>query len=752
MKPELLPPLQWTLVCALLIGLIFILRLLLQNKKWLPRKVWLIIWWLALLRLLLPVSMPVSLPISIPLNMPVSTAVNLPPNSPVNNSEVAWRQNDDLTIEPTPAEPTPATKPLPWETIIWASGTIAAAGFFSLVYWRSRRRFRRAAPLDTPCIRQWLANHALRRQVSVRQSDAIDAPLTYGLVRPVILLPANLPTSLSDDTANPDDKLHYALLHEWTHIRHFDAAGKLLAAVALCLHWFNPAIWLFFLLFSRDMELACDADVALRCGNRREYALALLSWAENCRQPINVGLMNSFSSGYNKQNVIEERIVAIMNVKKVSILTLAVFGLLLAGAALAFATPKEPNQQQPTNLLSADMLANPELIDYTKLDYANMSDEELHQMYSEQARAEWAMLLEPYAQFGLGWQFDDPDFDGNGLKMYYQGHEVSGIYDETTGVWLTEHTGNGSYGPGAVELHTVYTDGQLSGLRLATPEEQAQWDAQRAKPMYKEVQPYEQFGLEYGEQGRLFYNGQPVRYFWDGYDVIENGQNLGRAIHFEYINQQGKVDLRTRRDVIYNADGSVDQFGELQGVEVYEEKNFIDLLKQKPDQQVAYAAYDEAQADDIALDEMPQNQVTYAVHSNPDEEAEDDQTIAERLAQYEQFGLEYREEITPQGARRNIYFQGELVSAFIDNTRSSGLTVQSSAKPEQPKFVMTEYDERGRLAGLRLATEEEANERINRDNQSRSIIFTPGYNADGEPTLYYSTDNNRTHKAIAKPE
>lgn len=211
------------------------------------------------------------------------------------------------------------------------------------------------------------------------------------------------------------------------------------------------------------------------------------------------------------------------------------------------------------------------------------------------------------------------------------------------------------------------------------------------------------------------------------------------------------MDLRTRRDVIYNADGSVDPFGELLGLEVYVEENFAAMLNPAV-QQITYAEYDEEQADQTSTDEIPRLQVAYYIYNNPDEMAENDQTMAELMAQYEQFGLEYREEITDIGTRRNIYFQGELVSAFIDNSRSRGLTVQSSTQPEQPQFVMTEYDLRGQLIGLRLATEEEVNERLNRYTPQNDIKFQRAYNANGKLTLYYSTDNNRTHKAITKPE
>ena len=92
-------------------------------------------------------------------------------------------------------------------------------------------------------------------------------------------------------------------------------------------------------------------------------------------------------------------------------------------------------------------------------------------------------MLSPYAAFGLTYTFDDPDHDGNGLAMAFQGQEVRGIFDELEGVWITEHTGNGTYGPDAVELYAVYTNGELTGLRQAAPEEQAGWTAGREQQM-----------------------------------------------------------------------------------------------------------------------------------------------------------------------------------------------------------------------------------------------------------------------------
>ena len=96
---------------------------------------------------------------------------------------------------------------------------------------------------------------------------------------------------------------------------------------------------------------------------------------------------------------------------------------------------------------------------------------------SEKVAAEWEEILADYVPFGLTYRFDDPDHDGNGLSMSYQGREVRGILDGET--WITEHTGNGAYGEDAVELYAVYENGRLTGLRVADEEEQAQWDRQR---------------------------------------------------------------------------------------------------------------------------------------------------------------------------------------------------------------------------------------------------------------------------------
>ena len=109
----------------------------------------------------------------------------------------------------------------------------------------------------------------------------------------------------------------------------------------------------------------------------------------------------------------------------------------------------------------------------------DFTDRDLYARFSAETAALWEEDLAPYEPFGLTWTFDDPDLDGNGLTMTWEDHEVRGIYDGEKSSWITEHAGDGTFGPDAVELYTIYENGRLTGLRLATEEEQKAFDRDR---------------------------------------------------------------------------------------------------------------------------------------------------------------------------------------------------------------------------------------------------------------------------------
>lgn len=221
---------------------------------------------------------------------------------------------------------TNAPLPLSLWTILWFIGFSLCLGYFLFTYIRCFRRFQMSLPICQPFLRDWYAAHPLKRRLSVRQSDMISSPLSYGVLRPVILVPKTADWS---DTRS----LSYVLEHEYIHIQHFDTLTKLLITAALCIHWFNPLVWVMYLLFNRDIELSCDETVLRRFGEntKSDYAMTLI-----CMEETKSGLA-PFCSSFSK-NAIEERIRAIMKIHKITVFsrTLAVF--LVAAIAVIFVT------------------------------------------------------------------------------------------------------------------------------------------------------------------------------------------------------------------------------------------------------------------------------------------------------------------------------------------------------------------------------------------------------------------------------
>ena len=406
----------------------------------LPKGTFVALWWLAAARLLLPVELASRFSVYTllealgPKSVPAVPDALPAPVVPAAPSVIA-----------IPAQPAavPAPAPFPVWTALWLTVGLLLAAWFLIRYVRWRRRFREALPADCPGLETWFQ---LRRRVEVRVTDQIAAPLTYGLLRPVILLPRTM--DFKDEEA-----LTCVLAHERAHIRRLDGLLKLALTAALCLHWFNPAVWLLYVLGNRDMELRCDEAAVLALGedSRERYALALIRLAENRNVPL---------CGFAHRNGMEERIKAIMSIKKKSLLACFMALALVLGITTAFATSAKPAETD-----------RPYSEDFT--------DRDLYAQSSAESAALWEETLAPYEPFGLTWTFDDPDLDGNGLTMAWEGHEVRGIYDEGKFSWITEHAGDGAFGPDAVELYTIYENGKLTGLRLATEEEQKAFDRDR---------------------------------------------------------------------------------------------------------------------------------------------------------------------------------------------------------------------------------------------------------------------------------
>ena len=145
-------------------------------------------------------------------------------------------------------------------------------------------RVRRALSSASPAGREWdgLLNDSrnrlgIRRRVRLLVSRDVGVPVTWGFLRPVVLLPA----SISQWTA---DERRLALVHELTHVRRDDWLFAIVARVACAAYWFHPGMWWVARRLHEDCEIACD-DAVLASGARQsDYAGLLVRAAESLRR------------------------------------------------------------------------------------------------------------------------------------------------------------------------------------------------------------------------------------------------------------------------------------------------------------------------------------------------------------------------------------------------------------------------------------------------------------------------------------
>lgn len=336
--------LELTLQGGVLIGAILLLRLL--GRYRLPGWTFRILWGVALARLLIPVALPFPWNIYAGLEhlagfgqtAQTAPSVQTPAEIPAPSQGGGIPEVPALPMEPGQIpvpEAAPAAVEIPWLTILYLAGAAVLALLFLVSYRRGVRVFRTALPLKHPAVNRWRRQIPALRGVPIRRCDRIRSPLTYGLIRPVILLPKGLDYE--------QEEVGYILLHEGTHIKHRDAWWKLFLAAALCIHWFNPLVWCMYVWANRDLERCCDESVVRRCGLevRSEYALTLLKWEE--RRSGLLPLCSNFGTP-----ILKERVVFIMKLKKQSAAAVALTLALVMGTTVAFATGPAPETAENT--------------------------------------------------------------------------------------------------------------------------------------------------------------------------------------------------------------------------------------------------------------------------------------------------------------------------------------------------------------------------------------------------------------------
>lgn len=197
--------------------------------------------------------------------------------------------------------------------VLWLIGVVVFLIFALFSYIRLHRKVRFAAPLSP----------------DVWQCDEIHAPFLLGMFRPRIYLPSGI-----DDVS-----MNYVLAHERAHLKRLDHWWKPLGYALLTVYWFHPLVWVAYVLFCRDIELACDEKVirAYDMDQKKAYSGALLAMSMNRRQvfvcPLAFGEVG-----------VKERIKSVLHYKKPAFWLLAAAVLACVVVAVCFLT--DPQEEQ----------------------------------------------------------------------------------------------------------------------------------------------------------------------------------------------------------------------------------------------------------------------------------------------------------------------------------------------------------------------------------------------------------------------
>ena len=296
-----------------LILAVLILRLVLKKA---PKWVNVLLWGIVAVRLICPLSFESALSLipsseTIPLDIEMAAKPTIDSGVPAINSVV----NPVLSSFAPPQHVLTSANPLqiwiPILNIIWLIGVGALLLYTAVSYWRLCRK------VDT----------AVRYKGNIFQSENVSSPFVLGIIKPRIYLPFNM---------NGQD-LEHVVAHEQAHIRRKDHWWKPLGFLLLTIHWFNPLMWLAYVLLCRDIELACDEKVIKGLSNeqRADYTQALVACSVNRRMiaacPLTFGEVG-----------VKERVQSVMNYKKPAFWVIIIAVIICVGVAACFLTnPKQ---------------------------------------------------------------------------------------------------------------------------------------------------------------------------------------------------------------------------------------------------------------------------------------------------------------------------------------------------------------------------------------------------------------------------
>ncbi|MBE6937297.1 MAG: hypothetical protein E7460_01915 [Ruminococcaceae bacterium] len=333
--------LNWIITSSLLILAVTALRAVFR-KRIDPRLIY-CVWAIVLIRLLLPFNLFQSR----------LSVLNLVPEK---QTEYVLGEAE-LSPEALPAPaPAPETQNKPGAkavfAVLWATGSVITAGIFAY----SNLRFSRGLKRDR---RPVLVEGCI---IPVYETAGVSSPCLFGFIRPKIYVP-------SPRAEDPGFFTH-TLVHEQTHFLHGDHIWSALRCLCICVHWFNPLVWLGAALSAEDAEMACDEGTVRRLGEdaRWNYGKTLIGMSTDKSLSPLVSATALNRPGLN----LKRRIVSLAKKPRTKLLAalLAVLMLLFsAGATLTGAELSRASLREHLASVASGMHENGRLEEVIRLSY-----------------------------------------------------------------------------------------------------------------------------------------------------------------------------------------------------------------------------------------------------------------------------------------------------------------------------------------------------------------------------------------------
>ena len=315
MEAVFIKALNMSISATWLILAVLLLRLLLKKA---PKWIMVVLWGLVGLRLVLPFSL--------------ESVFSLVPSAEVISPSIGYAQHPainsgvsviDNAVNPTLGSSlaaTPMNSVNPMQIVLYLGGIVWAAGIAILLlyglisYVRLRHKVAEAIPYEKNV---WLC-------------DQVKTPFILGVFRPRIYLPSGL----------NEEETAYVFAHERAHLRRKDHLWKPLGFLLLTVYWFNPFVWVAYILLCRDIEAACDEKVIsdMEMAEKKAYANALVSCSMQRR------LILACPLAFGEVGV-KERVKGVLNYRKPAFWIIVAALIVCAVIAVCFLT--NPKDDEP---------------------------------------------------------------------------------------------------------------------------------------------------------------------------------------------------------------------------------------------------------------------------------------------------------------------------------------------------------------------------------------------------------------------